>query len=68
MVHLNRSYSGGLRQYIINARQLLEDSRTGKNPLEGYVPAVPTGIKLDFGSDEYQHLEQLGMGYLYIRT
>lgn len=30
--HLDKSYGGGLSQYIRNARQLLEDSRTGARP------------------------------------
>ena len=37
---LDDSYPGGLTAYIQNARQLLADSRDGKNPFEGYTPSV----------------------------
>ena len=33
---------------------------TGRNPFEGYVPSVPHGEKLDFGSDRCNELEDKG--------
>ena len=40
---LDSSYSNGLLGYIRTARQLLEQSRAGVNPLEGWTPHVPSG-------------------------
>jgi hypothetical protein len=33
----------------------------GKNAFDGYVPSVPEGEKLDYGSDCCNELETLGM-------
>ena len=57
---LDTNYSGGITGYIGNAKRLLEESRQGTNPLEGYAPEVPEGISLDFCSDEYREAEASG--------
>lgn len=59
--HLNDNYSGGLLQYVKNAKILLEESRKGSNPLDGYVPKVPSGERLDFGGDAFRHFEKKGV-------
>ncbi|GFR50316.1 hypothetical protein Agub_g12510, partial [Astrephomene gubernaculifera] len=53
LVLLHRSYHGGLPAYVRNAKKLLQESREGTNPFEGYVPSVPSGVRLDFGSPDY---------------
>ena len=58
--HLDKNYVGGLPSYIKNARKLLEDSRDGKNPFDGFVPAVPEGQRLDYGSTQFQEYENAG--------
>jgi len=58
---LDASYPGGLKAYVANARQLLADSKSGVNPLEGWTPKVPTGTSLRFGSEEYLEHEQVGV-------
>eukprot|EP00198_Chlamydomonas_reinhardtii_P000981 XP_001690316.1 UDP-N-acetylglucosamine-pyrophosphorylase [Chlamydomonas reinhardtii] len=58
---LDASYHGGLAAYVANARQLLRDSKEGVNPFEGYVPAVPAGERLDFGSGPFLALEAEGL-------
>ncbi|KAK9828897.1 hypothetical protein WJX72_002655 [[Myrmecia] bisecta] len=58
--HLDFNYNGGLVGYIQNAQRLLEDSRAGRNPFEGYTPVVPDGEKLDYGSESFQEYEELG--------
>lgn len=59
--HLDANYSGGLVTYIENAKVLLEQSRKGSNPLEGFTPEVPEGISMDFGSTEFQEMEIKGV-------
>ncbi len=38
----------------------------GKNAFEGYVPSVPEGEKLDFGSKEFRELEEIGKSHYTI--
>jgi hypothetical protein len=62
---LDQDYiAGGLRGYIANARLLLNDSRNGVNPLEGWKPMVPVGESFDLGTDAYKKTEALGMNEL----
>jgi UDP-sugar pyrophosphorylase len=58
---LNASYPGGLERYLANAAELLEQSRSGEPPYRGYVPKVPSGIRIDYGSEEFSSLEGLGL-------
>ncbi|KAL3919700.1 MAG: hypothetical protein SGPRY_005536 [Prymnesium sp.] len=57
---LDASYPGGLTAYVTNARKLLADSKAGTNPLEGWIPSVPTGTSLEFGSAAYAEHEAIG--------
>ena len=52
---------GGLIAYIKNARELLEKSKNGVNPLEGWIPEVPTGTFLEPFTPDYEKYEQLGL-------
>ena len=62
LVSLDKDYSdGGLLGYISNAQKLLENSRKGVNPLEGWVPSVPQGESLELGTSQYDTLEADGM-------
>lgn len=58
---LNSSYPGGLKSYIKTARELLADSKAGKNPFDGFTPSVPTGEILKFGDDTFINFEQAGV-------
>ncbi|CAM8889757.1 unnamed protein product [Rhodiola kirilowii] len=58
---LHESYPGGLATYIKTARELLEDSRLGKNPYDGFTPSVPTGEQLTFGDDSFINFEATGI-------
>jgi hypothetical protein len=58
---LNSSYPGSLAAYISNARKLLDDSKKGVNPLEGWKPTVPTGQAFEIGTKEYDNVEAMGM-------
>ena len=40
----------------------------GANPFEGFIPLVPEGSALDFGSAEFQQLESQGEVANRIRT
>ena len=50
---MNNSYPGGLKAYVTSAKDLLASSARGDNPLEGWVPSVPSGESLTFGSEEW---------------
>lgn len=58
---LDTSYPGGLRSYIHNARQLLADSKAGKNPFSGFTPSVPAGEVLSFGDENFIKFEEAGI-------
>ncbi|KAL0917482.1 hypothetical protein M5K25_012546 [Dendrobium thyrsiflorum] len=58
---LNANYPGGLAAYIQKARQLLTDSKAGKNPFEGFTPSVPSGEVLTFGDDNFIMFEEVGV-------
>ena len=60
MAVLNASYPGGLKAYCDSAKTLLAASARGDNPLEGWVPSVPEGESLRFGSKEWDDFEMLG--------
>ncbi len=61
LTHFDKNYAGGLIKYIENAKILLEESRKGSNPLEGFTPEVPEGISLDFGGTAFQDMEIKGI-------
>lgn len=48
MVLLDTSYNGGLRQYIHNARQLLQDSKEGECMMEQSTPTAGVTITLSW--------------------
>ena len=52
---------GGLIGYLNNAVDLLERSRRGVNPLEGWTPSVPQGEAFTVGSDAFLSTEKLGL-------
>ncbi|KAF8062991.1 hypothetical protein HT031_003830 [Scenedesmus sp. PABB004] len=58
---LDAAYHGGLRAYLSNARRLLADSREGRNVFDGFVPSVPDGERLDYGSPRFLALEARGL-------
>lgn len=58
---LNSSYPGGLASYIRTARELLADSKAGKNPFDGFTPSVPSGEVLTFGDDNFIQYEVAGV-------
>ena len=61
LVHLNTTYPGGILKYMETARKLLHDASQGLNPLDGWTPEVPTGVRLEPGSPEYAANEALGL-------
>ena len=54
-------YPGGIAQYVANAKQLLQASKEGKNPFDGWTPSVPDGIVVEYASQEHVALEKVGM-------
>lgn len=61
VARLNSSYPGGLASYIKTARELLADSKAGKNPFDGFTPSVPRGETLTFGDSEFINFEEAGV-------
>ncbi|CAA2981760.1 UDP-sugar pyrophosphorylase [Olea europaea subsp. europaea] len=61
VARLNSSYPGGLASYIKTARELLADSKAGKNPYDGFMPSVPSGEILTFGDDAFIQYEDAGV-------
>ncbi len=59
---LHDSYNDGhLPGYLRNARKLLESSRKGENPFDGWTPTVPSGVNLTPFSPEYNEFERMGL-------
>ncbi|XP_050226244.1 UDP-sugar pyrophosphorylase-like [Mercurialis annua] len=58
---LDSSYPGGLALYIKTAKELLADSKEGKNPFDGFTPSVPTGENLTFGDESFIKFEEAGV-------
>ncbi len=59
---IDQSYpDGGLIGYLKNATNLLEKSRMGINPLEGWTPSVPKGETFTVESDAFISTEALGL-------
>ncbi len=54
------SYPGGLTGYIRNARTLLADAATGRNPYEGYTPEQPDITDLSGFGEDYDRAEAAG--------
>jgi hypothetical protein len=62
---LDQSYpDGGLKGYLTNARVLLDKSRRGINPLDGWTPSIPQGETFHLGTSHYDETEAIGIPYL----
>lgn len=58
---LDSNYPGGLGSYIRNARELLQASARGENPLAGWTPSVPEdGFQPEVGSEDFLEYEAIG--------
>ena len=60
----DKSYPGGVINYIRRARKLLQDSAADVNPFEGFQPSIPAGesVAVDAAHlDNFMELERLGM-------
>jgi len=58
---MDEAYSGGLLGYISNAKDLLEKSKSGLNPLDGWTPYVPQGETFEIGTANYDKYEKIGL-------
>jgi len=58
---MDKAYPNGLTGYIKNAKILLEKSKMGVNPLDGWKPSVPTGEAFEIGTNEFDAVESIGM-------
>lgn len=60
IIHLEKIYPGGIREYIKRAKILLENSKNNVNPYSNFTPSVPEGIDITVGNQEYFEYEKLG--------
>ena len=60
VIFFDQNYPGGIKQYIQNGIKLLEDSKQGVNPFEGFTPEVPTTIDLTEINGDYLAMEKVG--------
>ena len=58
---LEDGYPGGIVAYINQSKKLLEASKRGDNPFEGYVPEVPKGKTLYFNTKKFIEMEEIGL-------
>jgi hypothetical protein len=58
---IDKAYPTGIVGYIKNARDLLEKSQKGINPLEGWKPEVPQGESFNIGTEEFDDFEKIGL-------
>uniref|UniRef100_A0A061SAF4 UTP-monosaccharide-1-phosphate uridylyltransferase n=1 Tax=Tetraselmis sp. GSL018 TaxID=582737 RepID=A0A061SAF4_9CHLO len=61
LILLDRSYPGGLLEYIRNARQLLTASAKGENAYDGWIPSVPQGVILHYAQQHFRRFEEIGL-------
>jgi len=59
---LDANYPGGIVEYINKSKVLLEKSKNGENPFDGYTPKVPRAFKFPFSATdkELEHAEVTG--------
>mmetsp|Transcript_8147 Transcript_8147/g.16045 ORF Transcript_8147/g.16045 Transcript_8147/m.16045 type:complete len:379 (-) Transcript_8147:58-1194(-) len=63
--HFDKTYPGGILNYIQRAKKLLADSAANKNPFEGFRPDVPDGEFVDAeNAAQIKELEALGASEL----
>lgn len=61
IIRLDGNCVGGLNGYLSRARKLLAAAREGANPFDGWAPSVPSGVKLEPYTPEYERYEQVGI-------
>jgi UDP-sugar pyrophosphorylase len=57
---LHGSYPGGIPAYISSAKGHLAASKSGENPMDGFMPKVPEGKNVVFPSKQFSALEARG--------
>lgn len=60
-LHSTYPVEGGLVSYISRAKRLLESSRIGGNPFDGWRPEIPTGASVDPLTPEFMKFESTGL-------
>jgi UDP-sugar pyrophosphorylase len=60
-IALTATYPGGAAAYLATARRLLSDSKEGANPYLQFTPKVPEGHRLQFGTPEWDAMEEAGL-------
>ena len=61
IIELGGDFPSELCEYWECVKALLHNSKMGRNPFEGFIPSVPTGIKVDIGNKDFHEHKTLGM-------
>ena len=51
---------GGIKEYCLRAKALLESSKNNVNPFDQFKPEVPEGVFLKPGENLFDEMEELG--------
>ena len=61
IVSLNKvTPGGGIKEYCLRAKALLESSKNNVNPFDQFKPEVPEGVFLKPGENLFDEMEDLG--------
>ena len=58
---LEKTYPGGIKEYVNRAKVLLENSKNNVNPYSDYKPSIPQGVNMEIGSSDFHKFEQIGV-------
>jgi UDP-sugar pyrophosphorylase len=61
LADLDKSYPGGLTEYLSKAKLLLKESAQGLNPFDEYEAVVPEGEVLSYNEASFSQAEQAGL-------
>jgi hypothetical protein len=48
LVHLDKTYPGGIKNYYERSKQLVSDSANSVNPYADYEVGIPEGVTLNY--------------------
>lgn len=61
ILSFEKTYPGGVQEYLRRAKKLLEDSKNNVNPYLSYKPSIPTGFNINVGDEDFHKFEEIGL-------